>query len=156
MTATVRFAEFLATAAFDDPTWTSVKLVMWACIEPGVYLMAACLLACRPLLHQTLHAGPLSKLWTRISRMKSYSNLSRTPKQSQDIGLQASPKHAYDGFRSLDDDLENLNPGPRGAGNYARASGQRNKDGVRMAAEADGIHVKHEVMLRSDERSAPV
>jgi hypothetical protein len=45
----VRFAEFFNTAAFTDPTWSSVPLNIWTFVEPGIYLFAACLSNLRPL-----------------------------------------------------------------------------------------------------------
>ncbi|CAD6594186.1 MAG: hypothetical protein ASARMPREDX12_008376 [Alectoria sarmentosa] len=85
-TSIVRFAEFLGTAAFDDGTWASVKLALWACVEPGVYLFAACLLACRPLLHRTLllRAG----LWSRVGA---------DPDEELQLQLQRASDGGYDG-----------------------------------------------------------
>lgn len=130
--------------------------MIWCCVEPGVYIIAACLLACRPLLHQTLHAGPLSKLWSQISGTKNYNDLSRVAKSGTEIELQAARKNTYKGFKSWDDDLEALNTGSRSGANYAQASGQREKDSLGISAKTDRIHVKREVTLRSDERSAPI
>ncbi|KAL9595419.1 MAG: hypothetical protein Q9219_006462 [cf. Caloplaca sp. 3 TL-2023] len=45
----VRFTIFYGNEAFVDGTWASVNLMTWTLIEPGVYLIAACLPNLRPL-----------------------------------------------------------------------------------------------------------
>jgi hypothetical protein len=45
----MRFSSFF-TDAMMDPTFASPNLMIWTIIEPGMYLIAACLLRLRPLL----------------------------------------------------------------------------------------------------------
>ena len=40
---------FFTTDSLADPPWSSSTLMLWSLIEPGVYLFAACLPACRPI-----------------------------------------------------------------------------------------------------------
>ena len=46
----IRFAVFFTEDAFADPTWASIDLNKWTVIEPGMYLISACLPSLRPLL----------------------------------------------------------------------------------------------------------
>ena len=46
----VRFAIFFQSEALEDPTWKSAFLNVWTVVEPGTYLIAACLPALRPLM----------------------------------------------------------------------------------------------------------
>jgi hypothetical protein len=41
---------FFSHDAFEDNTWTSVELLKWTDIEPGIYFIAACMPSLRPLL----------------------------------------------------------------------------------------------------------
>ncbi|MCJ1284086.1 hypothetical protein MMC26_003417 [Xylographa opegraphella] len=45
----VRFAIFFGTNGFVDGTWSSTILMIWTLVEPGIYLIAACLPSLRPL-----------------------------------------------------------------------------------------------------------
>ena len=49
VTACLRFAIFFHSDALRDNTWTSVELCKWTDIEPGIYLIAACMPSLRPL-----------------------------------------------------------------------------------------------------------
>ena len=164
ITAIIRLAEFLATAAFDDATWTSVKLVTWSCIEPGMYLIAACLLACRPLIHRALNNfGPLLRLWSHNSSSSTISRGAAARPGIQDLEFQTTtiPKHSYKGFDDLDDDLESLTTASQsgsGDGNYSQALGQGEKDCSRRepAGREEGvIQVTREIVLNSDEPTSP-
>ncbi|TVY14251.1 hypothetical protein LARI1_G007784 [Lachnellula arida] len=50
ITSILRFAAFYKKSSFLDPTYDGVELGIWTVCEPGVYLMAACLIVYRPLL----------------------------------------------------------------------------------------------------------
>ncbi|CAG8976535.1 hypothetical protein HYALB_00011012 [Hymenoscyphus albidus] len=58
ITAITRFAIFLGALSHDadtiDISWVGIDVILWASIEPGVYLIAACLPSLRPLLVATL------------------------------------------------------------------------------------------------------
>ena len=49
ITACLRFRIFFDNDAFKDNTWTSVQLLKWTDIEPGIYFIAACMPSFRPL-----------------------------------------------------------------------------------------------------------
>lgn len=46
----LRFLAFDKTSSFTDPTYNAVELIIWTVAEPGIYLIAACLITYRPLL----------------------------------------------------------------------------------------------------------
>lgn len=50
ITSILRFVVFSNQDYYKDPPWYTVNLVIWTICEPGVYLIAACLLVYRPLL----------------------------------------------------------------------------------------------------------
>ena len=80
ITSIVRFTTFFQHNSFIDGTWTAVDLIIWTQIEPGIYLISACLMTYRPLLERISHNGLVGKL-TRSS------NTSRTaePKDANDL-----------------------------------------------------------------------
>lgn len=46
----LRFVSFSSNKSFIDPTWHAVELIIWTIAEPGIYLIAACLMTYRPLI----------------------------------------------------------------------------------------------------------
>ncbi|KAF5862064.1 hypothetical protein ETB97_012211 [Aspergillus alliaceus] len=66
ITSCLRFAIFYNHDAFQDNTWTSVQLLKWTDIEPGIYFLAACMPSFRPL---------LQRAWSRF--MSPYLKSSR-------------------------------------------------------------------------------
>ncbi|KAF3765378.1 hypothetical protein M406DRAFT_27294, partial [Cryphonectria parasitica EP155] len=48
ITSILRFVAFYDKNPFIDPTWNGVTMIIWTVCEPGVYLIAACLLVLRP------------------------------------------------------------------------------------------------------------
>ena len=62
VTSIIRFTSFFTTDAVTDGTWASVNLMTWTVLEPGVYLIAACLPTYRPLLAYIRNREPLSTL----------------------------------------------------------------------------------------------
>ncbi|KAI1812805.1 putative alpha-xylosidase [Poronia punctata] len=49
ITSVLRFIAFYNKNSFKDSTYNAVELIIWTVCEPGVYLIAACLPICRPL-----------------------------------------------------------------------------------------------------------
>lgn len=84
----VRFCEFFNVAAFQDGTWSSVNLMIWTDVEPGVYLVAACLSNLRP-------------LWTRLRGQRQVTGGSSGMSDSLNHGtvqsstLQSKPSTRY-------------------------------------------------------------
>lgn len=48
----LRFVAFSNTNSFIDATFNAVELIIWTVAEPGIYLIAACLMTYRPLLEK--------------------------------------------------------------------------------------------------------
>ncbi|KAI0173509.1 putative alpha-xylosidase [Hypoxylon sp. FL1284] len=48
----LRFMSFYNTNSFIDGTFHAVELIIWTIVEPGMYLISACLLVFRPLLEK--------------------------------------------------------------------------------------------------------
>ena len=72
ITSIVRIAIFFKElTSFDiDYTWISVDVVLWATVEPGVYLIAACLPSLRPLLNTFLKDFDAKKVRHGIEKFK--------------------------------------------------------------------------------------
>ncbi|KUI66311.1 hypothetical protein VM1G_01527 [Cytospora mali] len=49
ISSVLRFVSFSSNNSFIDPTWHAVELIIWTIAEPGIYLVAACLMTYRPL-----------------------------------------------------------------------------------------------------------
>lgn len=50
ISSVLRFISFSSNNSFIDPTWHAVELIVWTIAEPGIYLIAACLMTYRPLI----------------------------------------------------------------------------------------------------------
>ncbi|KAL8997507.1 MAG: hypothetical protein Q9188_006310 [Gyalolechia gomerana] len=75
----VRFAIFYDNEAFVDGTWASVRLMTWTLVEPGMYLIAACLPNYRPLwLHFRERLG--SSKWPSHPHTSNTSASTKNPK----------------------------------------------------------------------------
>ncbi|KAF2760780.1 hypothetical protein EJ05DRAFT_473390 [Pseudovirgaria hyperparasitica] len=72
--AIVRFSYFFSIDVLTDGTYVTANLLVWTIVEPGVYLMAACLPAIRPLFLATV-----SQL-NRITGLRSYGITASTSK----------------------------------------------------------------------------
>ncbi|KAJ4296423.1 hypothetical protein N0V90_006468 [Kalmusia sp. IMI 367209] len=60
ITSILRFVAFFSPIV--DGTWAAVNLLNWVIIEPSIYLLAACMLAFKPLLRYLVHESTLSRL----------------------------------------------------------------------------------------------
>jgi hypothetical protein len=52
-----RFAIGLTTNSLPDLTWVAPELIIWIQVEPGCYLISACLLTLRPLLDKIMNSN---------------------------------------------------------------------------------------------------
>lgn len=109
--ACFRLAFFVKTEnLFTDPTWYSTSLLCWSCAEPGMYLIAACLLTLGPL----FKAMP-SLRKTVSSRYRKYkgSNESGESDSSTQPGFGATLEsekgmNVQSKSRGVTDDLDDL------------------------------------------------
>ncbi|KAI0428703.1 hypothetical protein F5Y09DRAFT_357496 [Xylaria sp. FL1042] len=53
----LRFVSFINTNSFTDATYNAAELIIWALVEPGVYLISASLLMYKPLLDKATMAN---------------------------------------------------------------------------------------------------
>lgn len=114
---------------------------MWVIIKSGIYMIAACLLAYRPLVSYLIYESLLSTLFSR-SRHKSDSC-----KPDQGHTLNGGP--AETGMElSNNESSDNNRPVP--AYKYSTYT-VAERDGVRYpnAKPSDSIHVEHEFELSS-------
>ncbi|TVY93747.1 hypothetical protein LAWI1_G000884 [Lachnellula willkommii] len=95
----IRFSIFFRSDAFSDNTWVSVSLMSWTCVEPGMYLIAACCLTLRPLFAKFPFKGLGSKLETPGA-----------PSSFQSTTAANMPRRS--GFIQMKD-LENQSAGPK-------------------------------------------
>ena len=147
-----RFAEFFSENAFNDGTWASVNLVIWCCAEPGVYLIAACLLALRPLLNYLLHDRPLSVLAIRFRsrRTKDYNSFSHDDSRTHGIELSSrKKKHGNELSQDSGRDVKIPDWGDSGAGIHMQSTAERGEITTPLPTPLDGVHVKQTFSLSS-------
>ncbi|KAF2277307.1 putative alpha-xylosidase [Westerdykella ornata] len=105
ITSILRFQTFLHTDLFKDTTWDAVELIFWTLVEPGSYLISACLLSYRPLLERFTLLCPLGP--RRGGHGRSQSTGYRTGRSGADgtgaLPLTNRSTHTK-GFKELDDD----------------------------------------------------
>ncbi|MCJ1240744.1 hypothetical protein MMC14_008748 [Varicellaria rhodocarpa] len=86
----IRFDAFFDVKALVDGTWASANLAIWSAVEPGVYLIAACLPNLRPLIWSIV-ARATTVIHTNFSKkslglMASSAN-SGTPPAANSVGF---------------------------------------------------------------------
>ena len=152
-----RFTTFFQNNAITDGTFASVDLMSWTIIEPGIYLVAACLPPLRPLIHRIAKAAS-----------HAYSSNQWTPKygggdrdsSTADIklqglgGLKSENHHLPSGFHRLPDGNESI--GHRSedetilVGNYSSAK-ESDRQSTRNACiedrNAPQIRVDHDILV---------
>jgi hypothetical protein len=124
---------FFSHDAFEDNTWTSVELLKWTDIEPGIYFIAACMPSLRPLL--------------RMARDKTFgfTRSNQNDSRSRD-GLSGQPIHL--GNFSLGRDGERngfsrLGGGERGGKDTPNGTG----GAAANSLPEDGIAVRKDIWV---------
>lgn len=117
----LRFLTFYNTNSFNDGTYNAPELMIWTVAEPGIYLIAACLLTYRPLLEKFMGgrlAGKCKLGTSRSSKAKSSANgdhsashraaHNRTSEDKTGIRLASmtASSRSGDGFVKLSDTVE--------------------------------------------------
>lgn len=100
----IRFIKFFDTEAFLDGTWASTNEMTWTVIEPGVYLIAACLPNLRPLWFWSKERMP-SLRWSRsetsatssVAKRSDYIELGQRGSAKGAINRSSSSKEGWDG-----------------------------------------------------------
>ncbi|MCJ1383911.1 hypothetical protein MMC17_007025 [Xylographa soralifera] len=91
----IRFWAFFQTDAFVDNTWASVVLVSWSIVEPGMYLIAACAVALRPIF------ALLTPQWLKALLIGTHGRKSGYSKPSRNNGVRLDalpPGQSNSGF----------------------------------------------------------
>lgn len=87
VTAIVRLAVFFTADMFADITWHCIEFLTWTTIEPGIYLIAACLPSLRPLFRKMFKDCDFGSIWAQI---RSYAfKIPRQTNDSQAVSLNA-------------------------------------------------------------------
>ena len=87
ITSIIRCVEFFLNNPLEDGTWASVTFLVWSIVEPGVYLIAACLLCFRHLFNYIKTGDPHSSGRSRFSRSRK-SQAHSGPHNDQSIRLE--------------------------------------------------------------------
>lgn len=107
----ISFTNIFQKNAIIDGTFASVDLMSWTIIEPGIYLVVACLPPLRPLIHRIAKAAShtyLSKQWTPKHGDRDRDS-STADIKLKDLGvLRSENHHLPSGFRRLADGRESI------------------------------------------------
>lgn len=101
VTSIIRFAAFFQRNSFTDGTWAAVDLIIWTQVEPGVYLISACLMTFRPLLER-IGRNNLLRFQSTTAAKVFHSN--DTERCSVNIPLKPRAGDDNDGFHRLQND----------------------------------------------------
>jgi hypothetical protein len=102
----LRFWAFSNTNSFTDATYNAVELIIWTVVEPGIYLIGACMLVFRPLLDKvsrgSFRIGSKAKSRGYSQHMaKGNDHSGRGTSQEADIVLRSNTNG---GFERLTDE----------------------------------------------------
>jgi hypothetical protein len=110
LTAILRFAFFYNVPLAKDLSFHGARLVVWTTVEPGVYLIAACLPSLRPLFKSAIESASMGSVRGRFQSQNSKVGGSKIA--SSGIALSAversketamGDRGPRTGFRRLDD-----------------------------------------------------
>lgn len=144
----IRMYYFFELNALSDNTWVSVQLMSWACAEPGIIFVCACLPALWPLIRKSL------SLRSRPSKNTAGGSGDAYWEQNTAHGPQVWSEHAHGkslfrsnhDFISLGDmgsDQEYGNPASGASASYTH-------DGAPGPSAGAGIIVQHEITQESE------
>ncbi|KAL4985868.1 hypothetical protein BDW68DRAFT_189315 [Aspergillus falconensis] len=136
ITSCLRFAIFYRHDAFKDNTWTSVQLLKWTDIEPGIYFLAACMPFFRPL---------VQRAWSRF--VAPYVKLSRSGTGTDTDGIDNNWIALY----TIGGGRRGRDPGRH---SYSHTAGTFSRLSAGVDEEAGGL-TRAGVVSGSDGRSAP-
>ncbi|CAG8974076.1 hypothetical protein HYALB_00011875 [Hymenoscyphus albidus] len=97
----IRFKNFSASDAISDGTMASAELMIWTIVEPGMCLIAACLLRFKPLLRKLIKGTTLERLPYQNSRAYYLSS----PDQMK---LSTLKSHSGSGFNTGSHNYERI------------------------------------------------
>lgn len=156
-----RFTTFFRNDAITDGTFSSVELMSWTIIEPGIYLMAACLPPLRPLAQRFLKDTVLARLSTkRISKQNdgSYELSPVNDKPRAHRSLRSEVHRPPLGFSRLIDGREthgNSSEDERSLVGNCRSARENvigfARDNCGADSKARDIHVEHDIVVTTSE-----
>ncbi|KAL9077050.1 MAG: hypothetical protein Q9161_000683 [Pseudevernia consocians] len=125
VTSIIRCVEFFLHNALEDGTWNSVTFLVWSVVEPGVYLIAACLPCYRHLYNYIKTGDAQSSTGSRFSRSGKRA-LQAEKRSAKFIKLESriSNTTAKSGYPRRDIDEEIL-IGPGSNSNVISEAGRR-------------------------------
>lgn len=149
ITSIVRFVAF--NRPYTDPIRVSVPLTIWTITEPGIYLIAACLLTLRPLITYIIQESPLSSLFTTFTgtSISNSTTQSSSFRMSRKIAKRLRSKdNQSDTGELVTENNEDLVPDNHGLHNTYVMS---NWNSARQQPPgAAGIRIDHEFGTNSD------
>lgn len=164
-----RFTSFFRNDTITDGTFSSAELISWTIVEPGVYLIAACLPTLRPLIQRVLQSTRSSDItlkcthdYTDTFSKRSMVGARRVGQRGAGSALDQSPS----GFQRLTDGHEMLGKSAIGDERHpaydCRSEADISKNdadrGGNYGPEAWGqqIHVKHDIVVTTSGNSESV
>jgi len=123
----VRFTLFFDVKSLEDGTYSSAELAIWSLVEPGVYLIAACLPCLRPLMLIFFRWVTGNSAYKNTDKYGSNFSGSRTGRSGRGIPLQSNT--------SRSSKMENS--GARGAGQHVSSDPSDDSLGLTKAYTAD-------------------
>ena len=159
-----RFTTFFRNNAISDGTFASVELMSWTIIEPGIYLMAACLPTLRPIFQRLFKDRSLSHPSTEWTPKYSDGSGERS---TANIKLEGRGKprsesnRPWPGFHRLADGREsvgNSSEDERSLVSKCRSGGENVGRHAWNDAGADAnrphIRVEHDILVTSSDSLA--
>ncbi|KAK6859568.1 hypothetical protein PG995_003204 [Apiospora arundinis] len=137
----LRFWAFSNTNSFIDATYNAVELIIWTVVEPGIYLISACMLMYRPLLEKLgvgrfrIGSRDRSKPYAAGDAPRPKADSRHQPSSSaaqegDDIALRSN---THNGFEQLTDDEERGNSrGSRPYTGHHRSDDSRELENIRI------------------------
>lgn len=159
-----RFATFFQNNAITDGTFSSVELMSWTIIEPGIYLMAACLPPLRPLVQRIFKDTRLARLSTEWTPKHSDGPYERSPvnmKLEGHRGLRPEVYRHPPGFNRLNDGRESFSKSSDIGSSLVENCRSARENMMRLArnnCSADvnthDIHVEHDIVVTTSNAPA--
>ena len=156
-----RFATFFRNDAMSDGTFSSVELMSWSLIEPGTYLMAACLPSLRPLAQRIFgdtRLAHLSTHWTPKYRVRSHERSTMNIELEGHRRLRSEVHRSPQGFHRLADGRESIGKSSEDerslVDNHKSARenvGQFAPNTYSVESEAPHIRVKHDIVVTTSD-----
>ena len=145
-TSIIRFVSFFKGSAVVDGTWASVNLMTWTLIEPGVYLIAACLPTYRPVLAHLLGKTGYGSSTAKSAYKSEKSAHSGQVESHVNLELREPQGTRSAGFRRVSSDADSLEE--QGYGDTVRLA--RLQSGSTKKHTRDTHDFANQILVRND------